>query len=113
MDIGGNLRGTAFHETGHAVVAWSLGLPVGGIRIHDTMMREVVQRSAALIICPLSTKLRFASLVLQRKRSSKVRLIHWPALVIVRRFWICSRGFWKSKRQRSEMRGTSALGSYW
>jgi ATP-dependent Zn protease len=26
-------RGTAYHEAGHAVVAWSLGLPVGTIRV--------------------------------------------------------------------------------
>src|SRR2546423_174934 len=26
---------TAFHEAGHAVVAWSLGLPVGVIRVSD------------------------------------------------------------------------------
>jgi ATP-dependent Zn protease len=28
-------RATAFHEAGHAVVAWSLGLPVGVIRVSD------------------------------------------------------------------------------
>jgi ATP-dependent Zn protease len=28
-------RATAFHEAGHAVVAWSLGLPVGGIRVSN------------------------------------------------------------------------------
>lgn len=28
-------RATAIHEAGHAVVAWSLGLPVGAIRVSD------------------------------------------------------------------------------
>ena len=28
-------RGTAYHEAGHAVVAWSLGLQVGSIRLSD------------------------------------------------------------------------------
>ncbi len=28
-------RATAFHEAGHAVVAWSLGLPVGAVRVKD------------------------------------------------------------------------------
>jgi hypothetical protein len=26
-------RGTAYHEAGHAVVAWSLGLPVGAVSV--------------------------------------------------------------------------------
>jgi ATP-dependent Zn protease len=30
-----NRRGVAFHEAGHAIVAWSLGLPVGTIEIRD------------------------------------------------------------------------------
>ena len=28
-------RGTAYHEAGHAVVAWSLGLPVGAVSVSD------------------------------------------------------------------------------
>jgi hypothetical protein len=28
-------RGTAYHEAGHAVVAWSLGLSVGAVRVSD------------------------------------------------------------------------------
>lgn len=28
-------RGTAYHEAGHAVVAWSLGLQVRGVRVSD------------------------------------------------------------------------------
>jgi hypothetical protein len=28
-------RGTAYHEAGHAVVAWSLGLPVRAVRVSD------------------------------------------------------------------------------
>ena len=28
-------RGTSYHEAGHAVVAWSLGLPVRAVRVSD------------------------------------------------------------------------------
>jgi ATP-dependent Zn protease len=28
-------RGTAYHEAGHAVVAWALSLPVGTIRVWE------------------------------------------------------------------------------
>ena len=30
-----HLRGMAFHEAGHAVVAWALGLPVGDIYVRQ------------------------------------------------------------------------------
>jgi len=32
-------RATAYHEAGHAVVAWSLGLPVGAVSISDVDAR--------------------------------------------------------------------------
>jgi hypothetical protein len=28
-------RGTAYHEAGHAIVVWSLGLPVGAVSVSD------------------------------------------------------------------------------
>ena len=33
MDAAGHLKGMAFHEAGHAVVAWALGLPVDDIYV--------------------------------------------------------------------------------
>ena len=33
MHAAGHLKGMAFHEAGHAVVAWALGLPVGDIYV--------------------------------------------------------------------------------
>jgi hypothetical protein len=35
MDAAAYLRGMAFHEAGHAVVAWALNLPVGDIHIRE------------------------------------------------------------------------------
>ena len=35
LDAAAYLRGMAFHEAGHAVVAWSLNLPVGDIHIRE------------------------------------------------------------------------------
>ena len=33
MDAAEHLKGMAYHEAGHAVVAWALGLPIGNVYV--------------------------------------------------------------------------------
>jgi hypothetical protein len=55
------LRGAAFHEAGHVIVAREFGLPVGEIAIGiDVTMQKVARISARPITCRSSIRSRFA-----------------------------------------------------
>jgi hypothetical protein len=47
MDAAEHLKGMAYHEAGHAVVAWALGLPVGDVYVRKMDEGNGAHRSAA------------------------------------------------------------------
>jgi ATP-dependent Zn protease len=47
-------RGTAYHEAGHAVVAWSLGLPIGAVSVSDDDASGGTQIGLSVAISALS-----------------------------------------------------------
>ncbi len=65
-------RGVAYHEAGHAVVAWALGVPVGTVHVRESDASGGTDIGATDHLTRIK-ELRFAMLVTLPKRCSAIQ----------------------------------------